>query len=341
MKTVIGLFKDYGSAEHAQGEFAALGLSPQQIGMLSSASLDPDVRPPTPMSLLDLPGIGRFTANAPMLRMLDATNLRSSGSIQGALERIGLPREEAAQCVDGIKRGETLEAVVVEDDKEAEALAIMRRNAASGGTMHERRVEAELVIPIVQEELRVGKREYQAGGTRVETHVASEPFDQTITIREEHVTVERRVVDRSVAPEDDAFRERAIDLKATSEEPIFTKEARVVEEIRLHMDTTERVETIHDTLRHTDVRISEIPGGRAFEVSRYADHFNENYQSSGFTLEGLAPAYEFGERLRFGSSGNDWSMVEPNARTLWEAKNPGTWERFRDAIRTGWHRARS
>ncbi|HVJ14938.1 MAG TPA: YsnF/AvaK domain-containing protein [Polyangiaceae bacterium] len=336
MKTVVGLFKDYGSAEHALGEFVALGLTPQQIGMLSSTRENTA----TPMSLLDLPGLGQLAANAPMLRMLDAANLKSSSSMQGALENIGLARDEAAQCVDGIKRGETLEAVVVEDQKEAEALAIMRRNSGIGTGIRERLVENDLVIPIVQEELRVGKREYEAGGMRIETHVASVPVDQTVMVREEHITVERRVVDRSVGLEDEAFRERAIELKATCEEPVFSKQARVVEEIRLHKDTTERVEKVHDTLRHTDVQISEIPATRGFEASRYAEHFKQNFESSGFTLASLAPAYEYGERLRFGTAGDDWTKVEGNARTLWETKNPGTWERFREAIRAGWSRAK-
>jgi CheY-like chemotaxis protein len=71
MKTVIGLFKDYGSAEDTLGEFASLGLGPQQIGMLSPAGLG-EVKPSTPMSLLDLPEIGQVAANGAMLRLLDA-----------------------------------------------------------------------------------------------------------------------------------------------------------------------------------------------------------------------------------------------------------------------------
>ncbi len=332
MKTVIGLFKDYGSAEHALGEFAALGLGPQQIGMLSPTT----VQASTPMSVLELPEIGQVTANEAMLRLLDAINLQKThGTMQGAFERIGLHKDEAAQCVDGIKRGETLEAVVVEDQKEAEVLAIMRRNSG----FQEQPREDDLVIPIVHEELRVGKREYEAGGVRVETHVKTVPVDETVTIREEHVRVERRVVDRAIGLKDEAFREREIELKATSEEPIFEKRARVIEEIRLHRDTTERIQTIHDDLRHTDVKISEIPAGRPFEASRYEEHFKKTFEPEGFTLASLAPAYEYGERLRYAASGSDWSTVEGNAKKLWESKNPGTWDRFCEAIRAGWNMA--
>jgi hypothetical protein len=171
---------------------------------------------------------------------------------------------------------------------------------------------------------------------RVKTRVASVPVDKTVTIREEHVNVERRVIDRSIDLDDDAFRERSLDLRASSEEPIFEKRARVVEEIRLHKDKSERVETVHDTLRHTDVQISEIPAGRRFNPSRYLDHFKRTYESERYTFDWVAPAYEFGEQLRYRSSGSDWSQIEPSAKSLWEGKNPGTWDRFREAIKTGW-----
>ncbi len=359
MKTVVGLFKNFGQAEDAMGQLASIGLPQQEVGLLASARISSDARPPSPMSLLDLPDLGQVAANGPMLRLLDASRLqRSSEGMRGALEKIGLAKSEAAQCVDGIRRGGTLEAIVVEDDKEAEAVAIMRRCAGEGeireriaervaeeSAIRERAAELsdvgerpveDIVIPVIEEELRVGKREYEAGGLRVKTRVASVPVDKTVTIREEHVNLERRVIDRPVSLDDEAFRERSLDLRASSEEPVFEKHARVVEEIHLHKDTNERVETVHDTLRHTDVQISEIPAGRRFNPSRYLDHFKRTYEPERYTFDWVAPAYEFGEQLRYRSSGSDWTQIEPSAKSMWEGKNPGTWDRFREAIRTGW-----
>jgi uncharacterized protein (TIGR02271 family) len=383
MKTVVGLFKNFGQAEDAMGELAKIGLSKQEIGLLASTRISNDAKPPSPMSLLDLPDLGQVAANGPMLRLLDASRLqKSSEGMRGALEHIGLGKSEAAQCVDGLRRGGTLEAVVVEDDKEAEAVAIMRRYAgngsiregSAGGAIRERaseqlaireggvieelrerkaelrerkaelgdtreRTTEEVVIPIIEEELRVGKREYDAGGLRVKTRVASVPVDKTVTLREEHVKVERRVIDRPVALDDDVFRERTLDLRASAEEPLLSKEARVVEEIHLRKDASERVETIHDTLRHTDVQISEIPAKSRFNPSRYLDHFKRTYEPERYTFDWVSPAYEFGEQLRYRSSGSDWSQIEPTAKSMWEGKNPGTWERFREAIKPGWETA--
>lgn len=208
------------------------------------------------------------------------------------------------------------------------------------------RTEAEtedIVIPIIKEELRVGKREVDAGGVRVSSRVVEEPIERTVTLREERVTIERRVVDRPIGPEDkafdEAFRDRAVDLEATSEEPVITKRAHVVEEIRIHRDRTERVERVNDSLRHTDVSISELSGGKVFDASPYAEHFKTTYAGRG-ELKEYAPAYELGERLAR-TAKRDWSIEEENARTAWERRVPGSFDRFREAIRAGFLRARS
>jgi uncharacterized protein (TIGR02271 family) len=210
----------------------------------------------------------------------------------------------------------------------------------SVGERRELRDTDDIVIPIVKEELHVGKREVDAGGVRVTSRVTEEPIQKTITLREERVTVERRIVDRPIGPEDEAYRERAVDLEAMAEEPVVTKRAHVVEEIRIHRDRTERVEKISDSLRHTDVDIKELAGGRLFDASPYADHFNATYAGKG-ELRTFAPAYEFGERLGRSTKG-DFATVEPNARTAWTQMSPSSkFDNFREAIRAGFLRARN
>jgi uncharacterized protein (TIGR02271 family) len=117
-------------------------------------------------------------------------------------------------------------------------------------------------IPVVKEEMRVGKREVDAGGVRIATHVGTRPVDQTVTLREEHVVVEHQTFDRAAEASDDAFRDRSIEMTATSESPVVTKHARVVEEIRAYKDAGEHVETIHDTIRHTEVAVTQQPAAQ-------------------------------------------------------------------------------
>lgn len=113
-------------------------------------------------------------------------------------------------------------------------------------------------IQVLQENMRVGKREVGAGHIRIRSYVVERPVEEQVTLREEHVTMDRRPVDR---PADvigaDAFRERTIDVTATSEEAVVAKDVRVVEEIGLRKDATERTETIKDTVRHTEVEVED------------------------------------------------------------------------------------
>lgn len=78
-----------------------------------------------------------------------------------------------------------------------------------------------------------------------------------------------------------------------------------------------------------------------------ADAFFRNDYQSRFatvgTYETFQPAYRFGGDLVARPEFRDleWSSAEAQARQLWEGANPGTWDRYSGAVRTGWDRARS
>lgn len=119
--------------------------------------------------------------------------------------------------------------------------------------------EGEAVIPVVEEELQVGKRQVQGGGVRVYTTVEQVPVQEQVTLREENVQVERRPVNRDVSGADlDAFQEGVIEVTETSEEAVVAKNARVVEEIAIRKDVDTRTETINDTVRRTDVEVEDL-----------------------------------------------------------------------------------
>lgn len=111
-------------------------------------------------------------------------------------------------------------------------------------------------IPVVQEDIRVGKRQVERGGVRVRSYVLERPFEQDVTLREERVEVERRPVDRPVGTVPaEAFRERSIEVTATGEEAVVQKEARIVEEVAVRKQAEERTETVRDTVRKTEVEV--------------------------------------------------------------------------------------
>ena len=115
-----------------------------------------------------------------------------------------------------------------------------------------------VVIPVVEEELMVGKRVEQTGGARIHTEVTETPVDESVNLREEHVTIDRRPVDRAATDADFNTGARDINITETREVPVVAKEARVVEEVVIGKTATDRTETIHDTVRRTDVSVDEI-----------------------------------------------------------------------------------
>src|SRR5687767_7300973 len=97
MKTVIGLFNSLNEAEGVMSDLTRLGLSPQEVGLLSMQTLTGPSGTRLGMSQLDVPGLGRVAANPPMMRLLDSPSLeRSPEGMVGALVRMGVPRNDAA-----------------------------------------------------------------------------------------------------------------------------------------------------------------------------------------------------------------------------------------------------
>ncbi|WP_375429395.1 DUF2382 domain-containing protein [uncultured Sphingomonas sp.] len=118
-------------------------------------------------------------------------------------------------------------------------------------------------IDIVEEELVVGKREVSRGGVRVRSYVRETPVHEQVTLHEEHVAVERRPVDHKLTGnEADAFRDRTVEMTETAEEAVVGKTARVVEEVVVRKEGSDRMETIDDTVRRTKVEVDDLNTNR-------------------------------------------------------------------------------
>lgn len=117
-------------------------------------------------------------------------------------------------------------------------------------------------IPIVEEELRVGKREVDHGRVRVRSYVVETPIQEQVSLREEHVNVERRPVDRPVTDADRLFQDRTIEVAQKAEEAVISKEARVKEELVVNKQVEERTQTVSDTVRRTEVEVEDERGNR-------------------------------------------------------------------------------
>lgn len=196
------------------------------------------------------------------------------------LEKLHLvaPDHERDYYAQGLRPGQTLVSVTTTDDAADSAADILDQQGAldidehsaqyytaqgttvPAGYRHSSVGAAEAsqgtVIPVVEEELAVGKRQVRRGGVRVYQHVAEQPVEQQVTLHEETVTVDRRPVDRAAAEAD--FRTGDFVVTETAEEAVVAKNARVVEEVVVGKAAHDRTETIRDTVRRTDVEVDQL-----------------------------------------------------------------------------------
>jgi len=216
-----------------------------------------------------------------------------------------------------------------------------------------RRVEGqeEVTVPVAEEDIAIGKREVERGRVRIYSRVKEQPAEESVRLREEKVTVERRPADRPATDADFAAAEKeVIEIAETAEEPVVSKRARVVEEVVAHKDVTERTETVRGTARHTDVDVQREPE-TSTETRRvttpqdfatyeplFRQHCATAFAGKGATYTEYEPAYRYGYELRTNERyrGRDWAALEADARRDWEVRHPSSWERFKDAIHYSW-----
>jgi uncharacterized protein (TIGR02271 family) len=203
-------------------------------------------------------------------------------------------------------------------------------------------------IPVVQEEVRVGKRQVERGGVRVFSRLVETPVNETVSLREEHVSVERRPVDQPINPADvAALKDQTIELRETAEEAIVQKSARVVEEVVVGKEVSQRQEKIKDTVRHTEVEVQPLQGSALDDDTYYRNDWQTNYASQGGTYDDYAPAYRYGYDMRRDAryQGRNWDDVETDLRSDWDTRygssGSSTWERMKAAVRSGWNRMTS
>ena len=208
-----------------------------------------------------------------------------------SLKNLMLPEEDRYAYAEGMRRGAVLLNVKVDEGQIDRASDILEHAGAmdldaqeaewrkSGWTGYDASAHGSLrgatagaaptalpdeTIKVVEEKLVVGKRAVEGGRVRVRSYVVETPVEENVTLHQERVTVERQPVDRAATAADlAAFQERTIEARATSEEAVVSKEARIVEEIGVHKEAADRVETVRDTVRKTEVEVEDSAAHRA------------------------------------------------------------------------------
>jgi len=264
MQTIIGTFDDKTTAQTAVDQLIAQGFKRDHVHLQGAPGLDSDITSSqsdrtVPKTDGMMSGVGHFFSN-----------LFGSDS-----------DDHAGKYSEAVRRGGTVVAVDAENDDDVEkASAVMthlgtidvdQREAqwkSKGWTgfdpkspllsEDEQAFERDSV-PVVQEELVVGKRTINTGGLRVIKRMTETPVSKIVSLREEHATIERRPVNRAATEADFAnFKEGTVEVREMAEQAVVGKTARVVEEVQIGKEASERNETVSDTVRRTDVDVERV-----------------------------------------------------------------------------------
>ena len=195
----------------------------------------------------------------------------------------GAPEDDIGHLAEGVRRGGSLVTVTVTENRVDDVEAILSRHnpvdvderverwREEGYSGYDReapaysttQVEAErerYAIPIVEEDIKIGKREVREGGKRIRTYVRETPVEEQVTLRDEEVHVERRPVNRAATEAD--FQEQNIEMSESHEEAVVSKEARVVEEVTVEKEAVEHTETVRGTERRTEVEVEDVDNNK-------------------------------------------------------------------------------
>jgi len=221
----------------------------------------------------ELRALGVVGADAVRLAGSDSPGFVPEGDNHGfwsSLKHLFVPDDHRRVYEQGIREGGYLLTVNCEEQSAERVHTLLERTKAvniderenayreKGILSAKSRNEGTQTIPVTQEKIHVGKQEVDRGGVRVRSYVVEKPVDQQVNLREESVRVERRAVDRPVGADSELFRDRTVEMTATTEEPVVTKDARVVEEVVVHKDVRQRAEQVKDSVKRTEVEVEKL-----------------------------------------------------------------------------------
>ena len=259
-QTIVGLFNDRSEAQAAMRELMEEGFIKDNIdlsnrGTASDTDYDSSTYSDNDTDL----GVGDRIANFFNSLFGDdettARNYTYAANDADAILTVHADTPERAELArDILDRNGAMDV-----DESGMGYGGATRGTATGTTGDMGDVQSGTKIPVVEENLRLGKREVERGGARIRSRIVERPVEESIRLREEHVTVNRRPVNREVTGDDmNRFQPGEMEITEHAEVPIVGKEARVIEEVEVGKQVTEREETVRDTVRGTQVDVEKI-----------------------------------------------------------------------------------
>lgn len=357
-RTVVALFDDFTSASDAVRELADNGFSRSDLSILASDRTGEygrymstrDTGQTTDegavsgagvgagigavigglagilvgLGALTIPGIGPVLAAGPLSAAVAGLAGAGAGAVAGgvtggligALADMGIPEDNAQYFAEGIRRGGTLVTVRTSDEMSNRARDILNNHDP---------VDMNVRVSEWRDEGWTGFE--SAAGPMMG---GSERSDTGITMdRTEHSDVGSTMG----RPESEPL----VDMETSSYIGRTDIEDR---------DVAREVgdEAMHSTLETTEWgQETSRTGTPAYtDFTNYSDsfrnHFSTSMYANTYTYEQYEPAYRYGYDLATNNRyrERDWNEIESEAQRYWDERNPGTWDRIRNAVRHAW-----
>lgn len=262
-QSVVAVFENREQAEQARQQLIATGFPSERVSLQPGAGADSATQATESSARADdgESGIGHFFRSLFGMED-DRPDYYEEAARRGHATLI--VHADGEDEVDQIRA--LLERCDVVDIEER---AMQWRSEAPGGSGQtagrgmagrsgETAADTTAAIPVIEEEIQVGKREVERGRVRVYSRVMERPVEESVQLREERARVTRQPVDRPATEEDfAAFKEGSMEIRETAEIPVVQKQARVVEEVQVGKQVEQRAETVRDKVRKTEVRVDE------------------------------------------------------------------------------------
>jgi uncharacterized protein (TIGR02271 family) len=112
-------------------------------------------------------------------------------------------------------------------------------------------------VPVVEEQLKAGVRETEAGRARIVKDVHEEEQSIDVPVEREEVYVTERAVNRPATENDLSMRDRDIEIPLKEQEVVTQKEAMVTGEVNVRKEAKRDTERVTDTVRREDVHVED------------------------------------------------------------------------------------
>jgi len=254
---IVTLYDTADHAEAAKRGLEAAGFASSEISMINSKTLD------LAADKLREPGLWHRLFGRD-IQQFEATVYGRTVETGGAVLTVRVPEADALRAtsilnahraIDVMKRAEQEGLIATASAPKPAAVRPMPITVGAAGA-----VSGEEVLALAEEQINVGKRLVQEGTTRIRRFITETPVEAQVTLHEEHARVLRRASADANFIRNIDWTEKTIEVTETTEEPVVTKSAHIMEEVVIQKEGSDHVKTLRDKVRRQQVEVERIPG---------------------------------------------------------------------------------